>query len=80
MIKIGQRVRFIPFWNISEHDDEATKREKTVTGRVIYVNLPHKYFTVEYRRGGSTERESFKFSQLGSGKEVRMVGGVRHGR
>ena len=73
MIDIGQKMRFIPYWNQSEHDDEATKREKTVTGKVIYVNRQHKQFCVKYLCGGVEMKEAFKLSQIG--KDIHIAGG-----
>lgn len=66
-IGIGAKVTFVPFIE--------DKRPKTVneirsscrkaTGTVIYVNAPHKYFTVEFMWHGLKMRESFKFCDLG---------------
>lgn len=78
MIDIGQKVQFIPHWNISGYDNEETKREKTVTGKVIYVNRKHKQFTVKYTScGGNEQKETFKMSQIG--KDVHVVRGGRYG-
>lgn len=78
MIDIGQKMRFIPHWNRNEHDDEATKREKTVTGKVIYVDRDHKKFTVKYNsRGGTPMKETFKFSQIG--EDIHIVRGGGYG-
>lgn len=77
MIDIGQKVRFIPHWNESIHDDEATKREKTVTGKVIYVSRQHKQFTVKYPCGGTMQKETFKLSQIG--EDVHVVRGGKYG-
>lgn len=78
MIDIGQKMRFIPCWNIKENDDEETKRRKTITGKVIYVNRQHKKFTVKYSCGGTTQFETFKPSQIG--KDIFVAGGGRYGR
>ena len=78
MIDIGQKMRFIPHWNINEHDDEATKREKTVVGTVVYVNRPHRNFAVEYNCGGTMQKETFNFSEIG--KNIFKAGGKRNGR
>ena len=78
MIDIGQKIRFIPHWDKSDHDSEATKREKTVTGNAIYVNRHHMIFTVKYSgRGGEIMKETFKFSDIGN--EVFVVRGGRYG-
>ena len=79
MIDIGQKMRFVPYWNKSEHDDEATKREKTITGKVVYINRDHRTFTVEYSaRGGNKQKETFQFSQIG--EDIHIVRGGRYGR
>ena len=77
MIDIGHKVRFIPNWNEGMHDDEAEKREKTVTGKVIYVNRQNSIFVVEYSCGGTKQRKTFKFSQIG--EDVHIVRGGRYG-
>lgn len=78
MIDIGQKMRFIPYFNINEHDDEEAKREKTVTGKVIYVNRQHKQFTVKYNCGGTMMKETFKFTDIG--KDIHVVRGGGYGR
>lgn len=79
MIDIGQKMRFIPHWNISENDDEATKRKKMVTGKVIYVNRQHKQFTVKYSHCGVADmKETFKFSQIGT--DIHILRGGGYGR
>ena len=78
MIDIGQKMRFIPYWNQNAHDSDATKRENMVTGKVIYVNRHHKQFTVKYScRGGTEQKETFKLSQIG--QDIFVAGGVRTG-
>ena len=78
MIDIGQKMRFIPHYNINEHDDEEAKRKKTVTGKVIYVNRQHKQFTVKFNCGGTMQKETFKFTDIG--EEIFIVGGNYNGR
>lgn len=73
MIDIGQKVRFVPCWNVKAYDSEEEIRAKTVTGKVIYVDRAHKKFTVKYSCGGTVQKETFKFSEIG--KEVLVVGG-----
>lgn len=77
MIDIGQKVRFVPCWNKKALDSEEEIRRKTITGKVIYVDRAHKTFTVKYSCGGTIQKETFKITDLG--KEVLVVGGVRHG-
>lgn len=78
MIDIGQKMRFIPHFNINVHDDEEAKRENTVTGKVIYVNRKHKQFTVKYNCGGTMQKETFKFTDIG--KYIHVVRGGGYGR
>ena len=78
MIKIGQTVSFIPGWNTSIVDSEEERREKAVTGKVMYVNKQHQCFGVAYDCGGTVQKESFKFTQIG--EAVQIVRGGKHGR
>ena len=82
MIRVGEKVSFIPGWAISKVDDEAEKLEKTVSGRVIYVNQNHQMFCVKYRCGGTMQKETFKLSQIGAddGAQLRRIRGGEHGR
>lgn len=61
MIKIGDTVRFIPTINYGAH-----KSNKAVTARVIYINWPHRFLTLEYEINNfwrcDKYRESFKFA------------------
>lgn len=77
MIKIGQIVSFIPGWNTSIVYSEAERREKAVTGKVVYVNEQHQCFGVAYACGGTVQKESFKFTQIG--EEVHIVRGGKYG-
>ena len=72
MIGEGMKVRFVPCFDIRRTDDMAEIRSKTVTGTISYINWEHKMFLVEYPSGGTTQRESFKFWQIGS--EVQLCG------
>lgn len=36
---------------------------RTVTGRIVYINEAHRYFTVEASVDWATIRESFKFDE-----------------
>lgn len=77
MIDIGQKVRFVPCWNVKTYDSEEEIRAKMVTGKVIYVDRAHKKFTAKYYCGGTTQKETFNFVDID--KEVFVVGGGRNG-
>lgn len=65
MIEVGQRVQFVPYWDISMHDDAKTKKEKTVTAVVTIVNEKHRVFWCEYGYHGVKQVETFKFQDIG---------------
>lgn len=67
--EVGQKVRFDPFKEITGFASED-HRNNPVTGIVVMVNEPHKWFSVEY--GNPKMRTSFKFSQIG--KDVLICG------
>lgn len=68
-VKIGQTVQFDPFLTITGFASEDNKGS-FVPGKVVYINKPHKWFSVEY--GSPLMRTSFKFSEIG--KEVQICG------
>lgn len=79
MIDIGQKMRFVPYWNIGGIDTPEEIQQKTITGKVIYVDRDHKKFTVKYSVcGGNEQKETFKFSQIG--QDIHIVGGVQNGQ
>lgn len=65
MVKVGQRVRFVPYWNESYLDNAKTKKAKTVTGVVTIVNYKHCVFWCEYEYKGVRQIETFNFSDIG---------------
>lgn len=67
-IKVGQKVYFDPFLEITGFSSELN-RGKKVVGTVVMVNYPHQWFSVEY--GDPKQRTSFKFSQIGT--EVNIL-------
>lgn len=69
MIKVGQKVRFDPFKEITGFASKDN-RGCIVTGTVVMVNYPHKWFSVEY--GNPKARTSFKFCDIG--KDVNVCG------
>lgn len=68
MIKLGQKVYFDPFTDLRGFSSDLN-RGKKVTGEVVYINKPHKWFSVAFR---GNQRISFMFSQLG--KDVKITG------
>lgn len=70
-IKIGQKVRFDPLAE-TRGFGAGDYRGNYVTGTVVMVNIPHKWFLVEYLCGGVKQRTSFKFCQIG--KDVQICG------
>ena len=71
MIEVGQLVQFDPFKEITGFASEDNRGRK-VTGAVVYVNAPHKWFSVEYSIGGVYQNTSFKFCDIG--KAVTVCG------
>jgi hypothetical protein len=69
MVKVGQKVRFDPFCFVSGSASESI-RGNLVTGTVVEVYEPHKWFSVEY--GDPKTRTSFKFCDIG--ERVKIVG------
>lgn len=63
MIKVGQKVRFDPLSHITGFAS-GDCRGNYVTGTVVYVNYPHKWFSVWY--GTPKARASFKFCEIGT--------------
>ena len=69
MVQVGQKVRFDPFNTfIGCGADMITGN--LVTGTVVMVNVPHKWFSVEY--GEPKQRASFKFCDIG--QAVKVIG------
>lgn len=61
-VEVGQKVRFDPFREIKGFGAEDHRGE-LVTGTVVMVNAPHKWFSVEY--GSPKQRTSFNFCEIG---------------
>lgn len=66
-IKIGQKVRFDPFRDITGFASDMN-RGRDVRGTVVYINEPHKWFSVEY--GKPKARISFNFFDIGHGVQL----------
>ena len=69
MIQVGQKVRFDPFEEVKGFGIEEN-RGKPVTGTVVFVHAPHRWFSVEY--GNPKMRTSFRFDEIG--KVVNVCG------
>ena len=67
MVKLGQRVRFDPFAPICGMGVEEIR--EMVYGKIVYINEPHKWFSVKY---GDHLLTSFHFFDIG--KEVTICG------
>ena len=59
MIQVGQKVRFDALYGCKQSIDKITAY---TIGTVVYVNEPHKCFSVQY---GDDQRTSFKFTEIG---------------
>jgi hypothetical protein len=68
-VKVGQKVRFDPLGYICGMGSLEV-RGNYVTGTVVMVNRPHKWFSVEY--GEPKQRTSFKFCDIG--EAVTVIG------
>lgn len=71
MVEVGQRMCFVPHWNMSDKDDKRTKKAKTVTAVVTLVNERNRVFWCEYDHYGTKQVEAFKFQDIGD--RVRRV-------
>lgn len=69
MAKVGQKVRFDPFYYIVGYASESV-RGNLVTGTVVEVYEDHKWFSVEY--GDPKAGASFKFCDIG--ERVKIIG------
>lgn len=68
MVNLGQEVRFRPMDGI--RFPGCSEEVEVVTGKVIYVNEPHRWFSVVYGDDESV-RTSFHFCDIG--KTVRLL-------
>ena len=71
IVAIGQKVRFYPFEKITGFGSDDN-RGNYVTGTIVYVNEPHRWFSVEYSFHGVKQRTSFLFCQIG--EDVTICG------
>ena len=71
MVVVDQLVRFDAFEYVKGGSDKQTLM---VTGTVYEVNYAHKVFHVAFEIGGTEQRTSFKFCDIG--KKVKVYSGV----
>jgi len=57
--RLGQTVRWTP--SVWDGDTRFPGATPDLRGTVVYINLPHRYYTVEALHHGVPLRESFKF-------------------
>lgn len=62
-LKVGQKVRFIPLKDVRVFGFEDDGSEKT--GVITYINIPHRWFLVEYDGIGCKLRSGYKFTDVG---------------
>lgn len=58
-VSVGQKVRFDILEGIKRNEE---KRPAYAVGTVVYLNVPHGWFSVQY---GNGQRASFKFTDIG---------------
>ena len=68
MIAIGQKVRFKPLEGV--YFIGCTKETEPVIGEVVYINEPHRWFSVMYGYGNNC-RTSFLFCDIG--EKIHML-------
>lgn len=61
MIQVGQKVRLDPLKEMKGFGAEDN-RGRMLTGTVVWINVPHQWFSVRY---GNNQRTSFKFCEIG---------------
>lgn len=61
---IGDKVRFIPSAFLQNLQDFQAKLRQHVSGTIMYINVPHRFYMVEYYFGPELScrgRECFKY-------------------
>lgn len=62
---LGDAYRFVPsaFTEETAGRDPGGKKDipRAVTGRIVYINWPHRFFTVAFTVNGVELKESIKF-------------------
>lgn len=62
MLKVGDKVKFDHLKDIKIHGLACGRC--FVTGTVVEIHKEHRWFSVEYKIGDSTQRTSFSFSDI----------------
>lgn len=65
MPELGDKIRFRPAAFVGEGDDPKAMGwmmiPRVVTGTIVYINRPHRFYDVAYEIHGVKLREAFKF-------------------
>ena len=61
-IRIGTQLELVP--TINDHKNQPVSAKK-LPCTVIYINRPHRFFTVEFKFHFGSFRESYKFYEKG---------------
>lgn len=64
-IEVGDKVRFVPCANYDHSAGFADILMREVTGTVVQVHEAHRWYRVEYERGGARGYECFKLGERG---------------
>ena len=60
--ELGDKIRFRPAaWCENPDQYVVWQADKEVTGTVIFIHWPHRYYRVEYESAGCIGHECFKF-------------------
>lgn len=70
IVKVGMSATFDPFLDHCHTNGVAAQLSQKVTGKVVYVNEQHRWFSVRY---GDGERISFLFADVGTGPGKKVV-------
>lgn len=70
VVKVGMTAKFDPFQDMQHSYGIEAMRGQTVTGKVVYVNAAHHWFSVVY---GNGMRTSFHFNDIGKGRGKKVV-------
>ena len=61
-IRIGTELRLVPYINTY---DRQPGLQKALPCKVVYINRPHRFFTVEFKFKFGSFREAYKFYERG---------------